>query len=216
MSPQVTIRGDECLFVDVTWQHEYKHSLSYTYGVKPCDRLLLCVTAVILSLPLWMLSLLQWHQLELGLGLSREQHPGWVRYSSPGICPSVGALKESHLHGEGAVYIWITFPVAGQFTAILLKFWTCVGFFMAIDSFKVQVERVKPWQCGIQVIFFCTLVPLQVMNIRKLLNKIEKPHGLYPNFLSPVSGNWVQRKYSALFRLKHLWVYCMIMSKSGL
>lgn len=37
---------------------------------------------------------------------------------------------------------------------------------------------------------------LQVMNIRKLLNKIEKPHGLYPNFLSPVSGNWVQRKYS--------------------
>uniref|UniRef100_A0A8C6UWW7 alpha-1,2-Mannosidase n=1 Tax=Neogobius melanostomus TaxID=47308 RepID=A0A8C6UWW7_9GOBI len=34
----------------------------------------------------------------------------------------------------------------------------------------------------------------KVMNIRKLLNKIEKPHGLYPNFLSPVSGNWVQRK----------------------
>lgn len=40
-----------------------------------------------------------------------------------------------------------------------------------------------------------TLVSLQVMNIRKLLNKIEKPHGLYPNFLSPVSGNWVQREY---------------------
>ncbi|KAK1895600.1 Mannosyl-oligosaccharide 12-alpha-mannosidase IC, partial [Dissostichus eleginoides] len=33
----------------------------------------------------------------------------------------------------------------------------------------------------------------KVMNIRKVLNKIEKPHGLYPNFLSPVSGNWVQR-----------------------
>lgn len=40
-----------------------------------------------------------------------------------------------------------------------------------------------------------TLVSVQVMNIRKLLNKIEKPHGLYPNFLSPVSGNWVQRKW---------------------
>lgn len=39
-----------------------------------------------------------------------------------------------------------------------------------------------------------SLVSVQVMNIRKLLNKIEKPHGLYPNFLSPVSGNWVQRK----------------------
>uniref|UniRef100_A0A8C5EJX8 alpha-1,2-Mannosidase n=1 Tax=Gouania willdenowi TaxID=441366 RepID=A0A8C5EJX8_GOUWI len=36
----------------------------------------------------------------------------------------------------------------------------------------------------------------EVMNIRKLLNKIEKPHGLYPNFLSPVSGNWVQHHVS--------------------
>ncbi|MED6232103.1 Mannosyl-oligosaccharide 1,2-alpha-mannosidase IC, partial [Ataeniobius toweri] len=34
------------------------------------------------------------------------------------------------------------------------------------------------------------------MSIRKLLNKIEKPHGLYPNFLSPVSGNWVQHHVS--------------------
>lgn len=39
-----------------------------------------------------------------------------------------------------------------------------------------------------------SLVSVQVMNIRKLLSKIEKPHGLYPNFLSPVSGNWVQRE----------------------
>ncbi|MBN3290841.1 MA1C1 mannosidase, partial [Polypterus senegalus] len=36
----------------------------------------------------------------------------------------------------------------------------------------------------------------KVMNIRKFLNKIEKPHGLYPNFLSPVSGNWVQHHVS--------------------
>uniref|UniRef100_A0A8D3EBM1 alpha-1,2-Mannosidase n=1 Tax=Scophthalmus maximus TaxID=52904 RepID=A0A8D3EBM1_SCOMX len=36
----------------------------------------------------------------------------------------------------------------------------------------------------------------KVMNIRKVLNKIEKPHGLYPNFLSPVSGNWVQHHVS--------------------
>ncbi|XP_053736238.1 mannosyl-oligosaccharide 1,2-alpha-mannosidase IA isoform X1 [Synchiropus splendidus] len=36
----------------------------------------------------------------------------------------------------------------------------------------------------------------KVMNIRKQLNKIEKPHGLYPNFLSPVSGNWVQHHVS--------------------
>ncbi|XP_052003609.1 mannosyl-oligosaccharide 1,2-alpha-mannosidase IA-like [Xyrauchen texanus] len=36
----------------------------------------------------------------------------------------------------------------------------------------------------------------KVTNIRKLLSKIEKPHGLYPNFLSPVSGNWVQHHVS--------------------
>ncbi|XP_023668860.2 mannosyl-oligosaccharide 1,2-alpha-mannosidase IA isoform X1 [Paramormyrops kingsleyae] len=36
----------------------------------------------------------------------------------------------------------------------------------------------------------------KVMNIRKLLNKIEKPHGLYPNFLSPATGNWVQHHVS--------------------
>ncbi|XP_058051023.1 mannosyl-oligosaccharide 1,2-alpha-mannosidase IC isoform X2 [Ahaetulla prasina] len=36
----------------------------------------------------------------------------------------------------------------------------------------------------------------KVMNIRKVLNRIEKPHGLYPNFLSPVTGNWVQHHVS--------------------
>ncbi|NWX91960.1 MA1C1 mannosidase, partial [Nothoprocta pentlandii] len=29
-----------------------------------------------------------------------------------------------------------------------------------------------------------------------LLNKVEKPQGLYPNFLSPVTGNWVQHHVS--------------------
>lgn len=35
----------------------------------------------------------------------------------------------------------------------------------------------------------------QVRNIRKVLRNMDKPFGLYPNFLSPVSGNWVQREY---------------------
>ncbi|XP_037684051.1 mannosyl-oligosaccharide 1,2-alpha-mannosidase IC isoform X2 [Choloepus didactylus] len=35
-----------------------------------------------------------------------------------------------------------------------------------------------------------------VRNIRKVLRKIDKPFGLYPNFLSPVSGNWVQHHVS--------------------
>ncbi|XP_029475704.1 mannosyl-oligosaccharide 1,2-alpha-mannosidase IC [Rhinatrema bivittatum] len=36
----------------------------------------------------------------------------------------------------------------------------------------------------------------KVMNIRQVLKRIEKPHGLYPNFLSAVSGNWVQHHVS--------------------
>lgn len=109
-------------------------------------------------LPAWLLSLLQWHQLELGLGISREQHPGWVWYPAFGIRPSDAALWQSRLHGKG----WIH---GMHFHRLYPKLNTCFS-----------------------------LVSLQVMNIRTLLNKIEKPHGLYPNFLSPVSGNWVQRK----------------------
>lgn len=41
----------------------------------------------------------------------------------------------------------------------------------------------------------CAWCLSQVRNIRKVLREIDKPFGLYPNFLSPVSGNWVQRKY---------------------
>ncbi|KAB0380637.1 hypothetical protein FD755_008421, partial [Muntiacus reevesi] len=33
----------------------------------------------------------------------------------------------------------------------------------------------------------------KVRNIRKVLREIDKPFGLYPNFLSPVSGNWMQQ-----------------------
>ncbi|XP_022407657.1 mannosyl-oligosaccharide 1,2-alpha-mannosidase IC isoform X3 [Delphinapterus leucas] len=36
----------------------------------------------------------------------------------------------------------------------------------------------------------------KVRNIRKVLRDIDKPFGLYPNFLSPVSGNWMQHHVS--------------------
>ncbi|NXD30572.1 MA1C1 mannosidase, partial [Spelaeornis formosus] len=36
----------------------------------------------------------------------------------------------------------------------------------------------------------------QVKNIRRLLSRVEKPQGLYPNFLSPVTGSWVQHHVS--------------------
>ena len=40
----------------------------------------------------------------------------------------------------------------------------------------------------------------KVLNIRKVLKRVEKPQGLYPNFLSPVTGNWVQRRYQFVLR----------------
>lgn len=48
-------------------------------------------------LSLWVWSLLQWHQLELGLGLSRELHPGRVWDPPSGVHASDGALQEPHL-----------------------------------------------------------------------------------------------------------------------
>ncbi|XP_020951254.1 mannosyl-oligosaccharide 1,2-alpha-mannosidase IC [Sus scrofa] len=36
----------------------------------------------------------------------------------------------------------------------------------------------------------------KVRNIRKVLKDLDKPFGLYPNFLSPVSGNWMQHHVS--------------------
>ncbi|XP_053310695.1 mannosyl-oligosaccharide 1,2-alpha-mannosidase IC [Spea bombifrons] len=41
-----------------------------------------------------------------------------------------------------------------------------------------------------------TVFTEKVNTIRKVLNKMEKPHGLYPNYFSPVSGNWVQHHVS--------------------
>ncbi|NWY32225.1 MA1C1 mannosidase, partial [Pheucticus melanocephalus] len=35
-----------------------------------------------------------------------------------------------------------------------------------------------------------------VRNIRRVLSRVEKPQGLYPNFLSPVTGSWVQHHVS--------------------
>ncbi|NXB52729.1 MA1C1 mannosidase, partial [Leucopsar rothschildi] len=41
-----------------------------------------------------------------------------------------------------------------------------------------------------------TLSLSQVRNIRRVLSRVEKPQGLYPNFLSPVTGGWVQHHVS--------------------
>lgn len=43
-------------------------------------------------------------------------------------------------------------------------------------------------------LFSLSARPNQVMNIRKVLNRLDKPQGLYPNYLNPNSGQWGQRK----------------------
>lgn len=34
----------------------------------------------------------------------------------------------------------------------------------------------------------------KVQNIRTILNEIEKPKGLYPNYMNPKTGKWGQRE----------------------
>lgn len=120
------------------------------------------------------------------VGAGAGHQPGAASWRSLGpftlnssICPSSPTIP--YTQRRSAFGSHFQFCFAQQLTLIysdVLRFW-----FM------------RPWHCSSLIILFHTLMSLQVMNIRKLLNKIEKPHGLYPNFLSPVSGNWVQRKY---------------------
>ena len=39
----------------------------------------------------------------------------------------------------------------------------------------------------------------KVERIRQVLNGLEKPNGLYPNYLNPKTGKWGQREYCSKF-----------------
>ncbi|XP_018551893.1 mannosyl-oligosaccharide 1,2-alpha-mannosidase IB-like [Lates calcarifer] len=41
----------------------------------------------------------------------------------------------------------------------------------------------------------------KVMHIRKLLAKMDRPNGLYPNYLNPRTGRWGQRKYTLQWKI---------------
>lgn len=106
-------------------------------------------------LPIWMLSPLQRHQLELGMGLSREQHSGRVRDPSPWICSFDGALQESCLHREGVLckspwYFYITV----QFTTILLEFMT-TDFGLSTTS----LHKLYKWKHGSEVSRWYSFAP---------------------------------------------------------
>ena len=48
------------------------------------------------------------------------------------------------------------------------------------------------------------------MHIRKLLAKMDRPNGLYPNYLNPRTGRWGQREYPlVLFSLLFIGLLCL-------
>ncbi|XP_007428362.1 mannosyl-oligosaccharide 1,2-alpha-mannosidase IA [Python bivittatus] len=96
---------------------------------------------------------------------------------------------------------------------LLPAFNTPTGIPWALLNIKSGIGRNWPWASGGSSILaeFGTLHlefihlsylsgnPLfaeKVMNIRKVLNRLDKPEGLYPNYLNPNSGQWGQHHVS--------------------
>ncbi|OCT78104.1 mannosyl-oligosaccharide 1,2-alpha-mannosidase IA [Xenopus laevis] len=96
---------------------------------------------------------------------------------------------------------------------LLPAFNTPTGIPWALLNIKSGIGRNWPWASGGSSILaeFGTLhlefmhltrvsenpvFAEKVMNIRKVLNKLDKPQGLYPNYLNPSSGQWGQHHVS--------------------
>ncbi|XP_053317297.1 mannosyl-oligosaccharide 1,2-alpha-mannosidase IA [Spea bombifrons] len=96
---------------------------------------------------------------------------------------------------------------------LLPAFNTPTGIPWALLNMKSGIGRNWPWASGGSSILaeFGTLHlefvhlsqvsgnPIfaeKVMNIRKVLNRLDKPQGLYPNYLNPSSGQWGQHHVS--------------------
>ncbi|XP_064412280.1 mannosyl-oligosaccharide 1,2-alpha-mannosidase IA isoform X2 [Latimeria chalumnae] len=96
---------------------------------------------------------------------------------------------------------------------LLPAFSTPTGIPWALLNIKSGIGRNWPWASGGSSILaefgtlhleFMHLSHLsgnpvfaeKVMNIRKVLNRLNKPQGLYPNYLNPNSGQWGQHHVS--------------------
>ncbi|XP_019959259.1 mannosyl-oligosaccharide 1,2-alpha-mannosidase IA [Paralichthys olivaceus] len=96
---------------------------------------------------------------------------------------------------------------------LLPAFKTPTGIPWALLNLKTGIGRNWPWASGGSSILaeygtlhleFMHLGQLsgnpefaqKVMNIRKVLNRLDKPQGLYPNYLNPNSGQWGQHHVS--------------------
>nr|DBA26618.1 TPA: hypothetical protein GDO54_010858 [Pyxicephalus adspersus] len=96
---------------------------------------------------------------------------------------------------------------------LLPAFDTPTGIPWALLNIKSGIGRNWPWASGGSSILaefgtlhleFVHLTEIsgdpvfkeKVMNIRKVLNRLDKPQGLYPNYLNPSSGQWGQHHVS--------------------
>ncbi|KAM5163413.1 mannosyl-oligosaccharide 1,2-alpha-mannosidase IA [Mantella aurantiaca] len=96
---------------------------------------------------------------------------------------------------------------------LLPAFNTPTGIPWALLNVKSGIGRNWPWASGGSSILaefgtlhleFIHLTEIsgnpvfaeKVMNIRKVLNRLDKPQGLYPNYLNPSSGQWGQHHVS--------------------
>lgn len=96
---------------------------------------------------------------------------------------------------------------------LLPAFNTPTGIPWALLNIKSGIGRNWPWASGGSSILaefgtlhleFMHLTQVsgnpvfaeKVMNIRKVLNRLDKPQGLYPNYLNPSSGQWGQHHVS--------------------
>ncbi|XP_055491711.1 mannosyl-oligosaccharide 1,2-alpha-mannosidase IA isoform X2 [Leucoraja erinacea] len=120
-----------------------------------------------------------------------------------------GLLSAYYLSGE-EIFRTKAVDLGGK---LLPAFNTPTGIPWALLNIKSGIGRNWPWASGGSSILaefgtlhleFMHLSQLsgnpvfaeKMMNIRKVLNRLDKPQGLYPNYLNPNSGQWGQHHVS--------------------
>ena len=68
----------------------------------------------------------------------------------------------------------------------------CLSFTTSILLVNIIVKIVK-------IVYSWPVFLVQVYRVREVLDQINKPNGLYPNYLNPRSGVWGSRKLFCIF-----------------
>ncbi|KAK1796157.1 hypothetical protein P4O66_009242 [Electrophorus voltai] len=149
------------------------------------------------------------------LSLGREAPPGRVRWSSGFMVTGSdwGQREGRSVLGQAAALPVFRRKAIELGEKLLPAFKTPTGIPWALLNLKSGIGRNWPWASGGSSILaeygtlhleFMHLGRLsgkpvfaeKVMNIRKVLNRLDKPQGLYPNYLNPNSGQWGQHHVS--------------------